>query len=144
MKTVNVFRWKKLFPACSLSVFLVVVAFTSVVIAGETSETASQLLEDRGIAVLSDSFVNLGNNKDPNAKAHLTIKNKTMHTLKVDLNGKNGQYHLEINPRSDKKWKITSGEYHFELHVPGHPSASGDMRLNSTTSYQWEIQKKQP
>lgn len=145
MKIMNILDLQKivaLFLTCTL--FLISGAVISVRTASAEEPKSFQLLENRGIAVLKDTFSDLGNNKDPESKAHLTIKNLTMHSLKVDLNGANGKYHLEINPKSDEKWKITSGEYHFELHVPGLPSASGQMILNSTTAYQWKIMSKQP
>lgn len=132
---------KTMFAAWIGGISVLMISFIS---SASAADQAIQLLKDRGIAVLADSFTETGTNTDADSKAHLTIQNLTMHTLKVDLNGQSGQYHLQIDPRTDKKWRINPGEYHFELLVPGLPSASSQMQLNSSTNYKWEILRKQP
>jgi len=102
-------------------------------------EPAIQLLHDRALFVLRDSFRAVGTHYSANPKSHLTIFNKTMKTLKIELTGKNGTFPLVLRPKSEYSWRIFPGTYHFEAGIPGFPTMAGEIPLSAQTQYTWQI-----
>ncbi len=102
-----------------------------------------QLLPDRGLAVLRDEFKVVGNYVSPMAKAHLTIINKSMQTMKIDLNGQNGNFHFEVSPKMDNTSYVNPGLYRYEAIIPGFPPMSGEKSFSDNTAYIWEIWRNQ-
>jgi hypothetical protein len=104
---------------------------------------AIQLMPDRGLAVLRDEFKEVGIYESLTVKARLTIINHSMQTLKIDLNGKNGNFHFEVSPKMDSTQFVNPGSYKSEVSIPGFPPMSGDMSLSDHTAYVWEIWRNQ-
>jgi len=102
-------------------------------------EPATQLLKDRALLVLRDSFQAVGTHYSANPKSHLTVFNKTMKTLTIELTGKNGTYPLIIRPKTERSWRIFPGNYHFEAGIPGFPTTAGEIPLSAQTQYTWQI-----
>ena len=102
-------------------------------------EPAIQLLKDRALTVLRDSFIATENHNMPDTKSHLTISNKTMTTLTIELNGQNGKHTLMVQPKTKHTWRIENGSYHFEASIPGFPTTGGEIVLSPKVVYSWEI-----
>ena len=100
---------------------------------------ATQLLKDRALLVLRDSFQEIGAHGSANPKSHLTVFNKTMKTLTIELTGKNGTYPLILRPKTEHSWRISPGNYHFEAGIPGFPTVAGEIPLSVQMQYIWKI-----
>ncbi|MDM8544180.1 hypothetical protein QUF90_24145 [Desulfococcaceae bacterium HSG9] len=102
-------------------------------------ESAVQLFKDRALLVLRDSFRKIGTHYSTNPKSHLTVFNKTMKTLRIELTGKNGTHPLVLQPKTKYSWRIYPGNYHFEAGIPGFQTAAGKIPLRAKTQYIWQI-----
>ncbi len=123
-----------------LAVVGVIISGTYVPLYGlSPGQPAVQLLKDRALFVLRDSFQAIGTHHSSNPKSHLTVFNKTMKTLRIELTGKNGTYPLVLRPKTEYSWRIYPGNYHFEAGIPGFPTVAGEIPLSAQTQYTWQI-----
>jgi len=135
------FKWKLMAKRMTfLAVIAVFVCGTyAPLYALSPGEPATQLLKDRGLLVLRDSFKKIGTLCSANPKSHLTVFNKTMKTLTIELTGKNGTYPLILRPKTEHSWRISPGIYHFEAGIPGFPTMAGEIPLCAQTQFTWQI-----
>lgn len=115
---------------------------SSVISPGDSS---MQLLPDRSIGLLTDRLTITGDHKDVDPMAHLTVFNRTNHTMTIALNGTPGTYNLSLEPKRDHTWLINEGNYHVEINIPGFPpTAAEGLSLTNYRKYKWEIFKTKP
>jgi hypothetical protein len=107
-------------------------------------KSSTQLFNNRALLVLRDSFQVIGEHDFANPKSHLTIFNKTMKTLTIELTGKNGTYPLMLSPKTERSWRIFPGNYHFEASIAGFPTVAGEIPLFAQTQYAWLIWRGEP
>lgn len=126
-----------------LLVFVVIIVIVSALATPlygvNPGKPAYQLLKDRGLFVLRDRFQEVGMHAEVDPKSQLTVFNKTMKTLTIELTGQNGTYPLVLRPKTEHSWRIAPGDYHFEASVPGFPTLAGEIPLAAQMRYKWQI-----